>query len=65
MTPIKVRTQMVMYRNLNLLKIKDIQNKDGSKYYYYIKKDLLCTKEMTDDITIDNIDSFLWCITRF
>jgi dihydrofolate reductase len=43
----------------------NLQNKEGSKYYYYIKKDLLCTKEMTDYITIDNIDSFLWCITRF
>jgi len=43
----------------------NLQNKEGSKYYYYIKKDLLCTKEMTHYITTDNIDSFLWCITRF
>lgn len=43
----------------------NLQNKEGKKYYYYIKKDLLCTKEMTHYITTDNIDSFLWCITRF
>lgn len=43
----------------------NLQNKEGSKYYYYIKKDLFCTKEMTHYITTDNIDSFLWCITRF
>ena len=43
----------------------NLQNKEGIKYYYYIKKDLFCTKEMTYYITTDNIDSFLWCITRF
>ena len=42
----------------------DLQNKEGNKYYYYIKKDLLCTKEMPHYITTNNIDSFLWCITR-
>ena len=43
----------------------DLQNKEGNKYYYYIKKDLLYTKEMQHYITTDNIESFLWCITRF
>ena len=43
----------------------DLQNKEGNKYYYYIKKDLLCTKEMQYYITTDNIASFLWCITSF
>ena len=43
----------------------DLQNKEGNKYYYYIKKDLLYTKEIQHYITADNIESFLWCITHF
>ena len=43
----------------------DIQTNIGNKYYYYIKKDLICTKELQHYITTENIESFLWCIIPF
>uniref|UniRef100_A0A6C0EX17 dihydrofolate reductase n=1 Tax=viral metagenome TaxID=1070528 RepID=A0A6C0EX17_9ZZZZ len=56
---------LIDFETIESIQRVDLQNKEGNKYYYYIKKDLLCTKEMQHYITTDNIASFLWCITSF
>ena len=50
------------FETIDRIQRVDIQNNEGNKYYYNIKTDLFCMKELQQYITIENIESFLWCI---